>query len=285
LIAGLDQPDSGTVLIGGNDVRRLSPRKRNVSMVFQGDAMYPHLTIGASIALSAKAGPTAGRDQRTRNAIELTRLGSIVDRFPDRLSGGELRRAAIAKSIARGAAVRLLDEPLSALDGGVRFELAQDLRRWHDADPGTTIHVTHDGEEAMRLADVIAVLHDGRIEQIGKPNELYDHPRSIAVAMSLGHPPMNLLTNVDQFSGIVGIRPEHLHWSASDDNAKAIMIGRFNRDQVRIAGVEGVAEVSVQRSGRTLVSHMPWERFFDADFYVLSVDRANVRVFGDGTSP
>lgn len=285
LIAGLDRPDSGAVLIDDRNVARVPPRGRDVSMVFQADAMYPHLSVADSIALSAKAGPAKDRKSRTKRAVELTRLDSIVDRYPDRLSGGELRRAAIAKAIARGAGVRLLDEPLSALDGGVRYELAGDLRRWHDADPGTTIHVTHDGEEAMRLADVIAVMHDGRIEQIGTPDELYQRPISVAVASSLGHLPINLIAGVSDFAGqTIGVRPHRLHWSANDHDARPIVIGRFNRDEVHASLIDDVVEIVATRNGQTLTSVVPRDRFCDGDCHVFSADRDDVLVFGNETA-
>lgn len=282
LIAGLDRPDSGTVLIDDRDVARIPPRGRDVSMVFQADAMYPHLSVAASIALSAKAGAATDVDARIKRAIELTRLESIADRYPDRLSGGELRRAAIAKAIARGAGVRLLDEPLSALDGGVRYELAGDLRRWHDADPGTTIHVTHDGEEAMRLADVIAIMHDGRIEQIGTPSELYQRPISIAVASSLGHPPVNLIAGVDGFDGqTIAVRPRRLHWSTSDHDARPIVIGRYGRDEIHVSLVDDLVEITATRNGQSLTSVVPRDRFCDGECHIFSADRDDVLMFGD----
>lgn len=291
LIAGLDRPDSGTVLIDGREVSRVPARRRDVSMVFQSDAMYPHINVAASIALSARAGPAEGRDERMKKAVELTRLASIADRYPDRLSGGELRRAAIAKSIARGAGVRLLDEPLSALDGGVRHELAADLRRWHDADPGTTIHVTHDGDEAMRLADVIAVMHDGRIEQIGSPDEIYKRPISVVAASSLGHPPINLIDRDSQIIGrdnvfagqTIGVRPQQLHWTPNDRDARPIIIGQYDRDEIRTACVDDSIEITAKRNGHTLTSVVPRERFCESDCHVFSVHRDDVIVFVDGT--
>lgn len=280
LIAGLDRPDSGTILIDGKDVGKVPPRRRDVAMVFQADAMYPHLSVAASIAMSAKAGAMSDRNERVGQAIKLTRLESLIDRHPDRLSGGELRRAAIAKAIARGAGIRLLDEPLSALDGSVRYQLAGDLRRWHDNDPGTTIHVTHDGEEAMRLADLIAVMHDGRIEQIGTPSELYERPTSIVVASSLGHPPINFFGDVNGFDGkTIGVRPQRLHWSSNDHDARSIIIGRYRRDEVHASGVNNAVELTATRNGEILTAVVPSDQFCDGDVHVFSVDDDDVIVF------
>ncbi|TWU54604.1 Trehalose import ATP-binding protein SugC [Rubripirellula tenax] len=193
-IAGLQSPDQGQVLIGGEDVTTRPSRRRDVAMVFQGDSLYPHLTIRQSLAVSAaRTTDRSKRESQIGRAILMTGISAIADRHPDRLSGGELRRAAIAKVIASGASVRLLDEPLSALDASVRHGLAADLRRFHDTDAATTIHVTHDGDEAMRMADLIAVMAGGRIVQFDTPSQIYDAPNSVTVAQSIGTPPMNFL--------------------------------------------------------------------------------------------
>ncbi|QDT03190.1 Maltose/maltodextrin import ATP-binding protein MalK [Rubripirellula lacrimiformis] len=192
IIAGLQAADSGNVIIDGRDVGGVPARDRGVAMVFQQDALYPHLTIRETLATTVRSvADRSVRQSQLDQAIELTGIAAIVDRYPDGLSGGELRRAAIAKAIARNAPVRLLDEPLSALDGPIRHALAGDLKRWHSQQPGLTIHVTHDGDEAMRMADVIAVIDGGTIVQIAKPETIYDAPASLAVANAIGSPPIN----------------------------------------------------------------------------------------------
>ena len=194
VIAGLHTPDQGEVFFDGKCVNRVAPRNRDVAMVFQNDGLYPHLTVGESIrfALKGKLSPGEIRS-RWIQAVALTQIEAILDRFPSRLSGGELRRAAIAKSIARRTSIRLLDEPLSALDAPVRYGLQDDILRWHKTVPGTSIHVTHDGQEALRMADRIAVMEAGSIVQFATPQEVYAHPRTVSVSQAFGSPPINLI--------------------------------------------------------------------------------------------
>lgn len=194
LISGLQTPDRGKVMLGGRCVNRTAPRHRDVSMVFQQDGLYPHLTVAQSLQMAL--GRDLSRDEcsnRIGQSIELTGISEILDCYPGQLSGGQLRRASVAKAIARRASVRLLDEPLSALDVPARYALQNDLVRWHLEAQGTTIHVTHDGHEAMRMADKIAVMDQGRIVQCGVPSEIYDRPATMLVAQSIGSPPINLL--------------------------------------------------------------------------------------------
>ncbi|WP_372725035.1 ABC transporter ATP-binding protein [Novipirellula sp.] len=194
VIAGIESPDAGNVLVAAEDVTSQQPRKRDVSLMFQGDGLYPHMTVRQTLAYPIKGMmPAVEIERRIACAARLLGLDALLDRHPEKLSGGELRRAGLAKSVVRQATVRLLDEPLSALDGAVRYQFQQDLNRWHREIPGTTIHVTHDGDEAMRMADRIAVMHQGRIVQVGTPEEIYHHPSCIAVAQSLGSPPINLI--------------------------------------------------------------------------------------------
>ncbi len=195
IIAGLQDPDCGDVIFDGSSVKALEPRKRDVALVFQQDGLYPHLTVGQTIELGLDRNLSA--DQRRAqfdDAVRLTRIAPIVDRYPENLSGGEMRRAAIAKAIARRASVRLLDEPLSALDGPVRQALQDVLAQWHRESPGTTIHVTHDGQEAMRMADKIAVIEEGSIIQFASPEQIYSEPASVTVAHSIGSSAMNLIS-------------------------------------------------------------------------------------------
>jgi multiple sugar transport system ATP-binding protein len=189
IIAGLNRPDRGEVCLGGKRVDGIPPRERNVAMVFQHDSLYPHLTVGQSLRFALKGSiAPAELESRVAEAVALTGIESILDRYPSRLSGGELRRAAVAKAIARRTAVRLLDEPLSALDISVRQALQDDILRWHATVPGTSIHVTHDGQEAMRMADRIAVMDRGRIVQFATPDEVFRRPATVAVAKAVGSP-------------------------------------------------------------------------------------------------
>lgn len=194
MIAGLERPDSGQVNINGENVTSVPPRKRDVSMVFQNDGLYPHLTVEQTLRLALRGRCKASEvDSRFSEAVDLTGVSKLLDRLPGQMSGGELRRAAIATAIAKKTVIRLFDEPMSALDVGLREQMQRDLVRWHHEVPGATIHVTHDGNEAMRSADRIAVMGGGRILQVGDPATVYDQPQEIAVAKAIGTPAMNWL--------------------------------------------------------------------------------------------
>ena len=190
LICGLLAPDNGSVWIEDQDMTGVAPRNRDIAMMFQGDALYPHLTIRQNLSLSLKnVGDFKLREQRIESASKLLYLDDFLDRKPASLSGGEQRKAAMAKAMVRQSSVRLLDEPLSALDAPVRHELQQNLLNWHRSTPGTTIQVTHDGDEAMRLADRIAVMDGGKFTQVATPRELYQRPNCKAAALALGYTP------------------------------------------------------------------------------------------------
>lgn len=205
MIAGLESPIAGKVVMDGNDMTCVPPRKRDVSMVFQNDGLYPHLTVEQTIRLSLRGRCSKGeQESRVSDAVRLTGLGTLLGKLPRQLSGGELRRAALATAVAKKTAVRLLDEPLSGLDVAVRQQLQEDILRWHHSVPGTTVHVTHDGREAMRMADQIAVMDGGRVIQVGSPEQVYDQPQTIGVASAIGTPAMNWL-QADLVDGVIQI--------------------------------------------------------------------------------
>lgn len=194
MIAGLERPAAGKVVLNGNDVTSVAPRKRDVSMVFQNDGLYPHLTVEETIRLSLRGRCSKGElELQFSNAVRMAGVEMLLGKLPRQLSGGEMRRAALATTVAKKTAVRLLDEPLSGLDVSVRQQLQRDILFWHQSVPGTTVHVTHDGREAMRMADQVAVMDGGEIIQMGPPVEVYGHPQTIAVAKSMGTPTMNWL--------------------------------------------------------------------------------------------
>lgn len=261
-IAGLQPPEAGDVLFDGVSIVTVDPRHRDVSLVSQHDGLYPHRTVRQSMQL-----PLNGRfkaddvQQRIENAIRLTRIEPIVDRYPDRLSGGELRRAAIAKAVARAGLVRLLDEPLTALDVPLRQSLQDDLLRWHREVPGTTIHVTHDGQEAIRMADKIAVIENGQIVQFATPDQIYRDPATVSVAQSIGSPAINLFhceirdgivrTNTPSFNYavadgdtlpegelLIGIRPEAFTVSSSEGKVA------FAGEVQRVDPIQGMLHVT-----------------------------------------
>jgi len=207
LIAGLEHPTAGDVLIGGQVVTRLPPRARQIAMVFQSYALYPHKTVFANIAfpLAAAGVPRDQRPHKVRWAASLLGIDQLLDRRPRQLSGGERQRVALARALVREPQVFLLDEPLSNLDAKLRSTAREDLKEFQQRVGITTIYVTHDQVEAMGLGDRIAVLNGGRVQQIGTPQEIYHHPANTFVATFVGSPPMNLLT---RDGTLLGFRPE-----------------------------------------------------------------------------
>jgi len=207
MIAGLETPTSGEVLIGGQVVNHLSPRDRRIAMVFQSYALYPHLSVynNISFPLKAQKVPKNLHRQKVEWAAGLLGIGRLLDRKPRELSGGERQRVALARAIVREPAVFLLDEPLSNLDAKLRASAREELERFHKSINTTTIYVTHDQTEAMAMGDRIVVLHQGVVRQIGMSKEVYEDPADTFVATFLGSPPMNLLEFSDV---IVGFRPE-----------------------------------------------------------------------------
>ncbi|MFI5606444.1 ABC transporter ATP-binding protein [Amycolatopsis sp. NPDC051903] len=208
-IAGLERPTSGDVLIDGHVVTGLPPRARQIAMVFQSYALYPHKTVLANIVFPLRAVGVAkgARERKARWAAELLGLEPLLQRKPRQLSGGERQRVALARALVRDPQVFLLDEPLSNLDAKLRASARDELKRFQQDVGTTTIYVTHDQAEAMGLGDRIAVLNAGRVRQAGPPVEVYDNPADTFVATFIGSPPMNLIPHAEL---LVGFRPEHL---------------------------------------------------------------------------
>jgi sulfate transport system ATP-binding protein len=188
IIAGLEQPDSGTVMIGGEDATRLPPQRRRVGFVFQHYAAFKHMTVYRNVAfgLTIRKRPKDEIRRRVEELLELVHLDGLADRYPAQLSGGQRQRMALARALAVQPEVLLLDEPFGALDAQVRKELRTWLRRLHDEMHVTTVFVTHDQEEAMDVADSIAVLAAGEVVQKGTPDDLYDRPANDFVMSFLG---------------------------------------------------------------------------------------------------
>ncbi|MBO6721502.1 MAG: sn-glycerol-3-phosphate ABC transporter ATP-binding protein UgpC [Roseitalea sp.] len=245
MIAGLEGITGGTIRIGDRVVNNLPPSKRDIAMVFQNYALYPHKTVAANMgfALKMQAMPKAEIDQRVDKAAEILGLQPYLKRYPRALSGGQRQRVAMGRAIVRNPQVFLFDEPLSNLDAKLRVQMRTENRELHQRLATTTVYVTHDQIEAMTMADKIVVMRDGHIEQTGPPLELYDTPANTFVAGFIGSPSMNLirgtiadgrfqnggvsLTLNGNFVGntgqtiTVGLRPEHLVL-ATDDDADAI---------------------------------------------------------------
>ena len=195
LIAGLDQADSGRVSIGGIDVTRLPPAKRNISMVFQSYALFPHLTVAENIVFGLRVRKTAAaeRDRRLQRVASLLGLSALLERKPSQLSGGQQQRVALGRAFIAETPVCLMDEPLSNLDAQLRQEMRQEIRTLQRELGITMVYVTHDQVEAMTMADRVILLSGGRIEQNGAPVDLYEMPANAFVARFIGTPPMNLL--------------------------------------------------------------------------------------------
>ena len=209
MIAGLEKPTSGDILIGGRVVTALPPRARDVAMVFQSYALYPHLTVFKNIAFPLKA-QGMRRDaigEKVAWAANMFGIAGLLSRKPRQLSGGERQRVALARALVREPVVFLLDEPLSNLDAKLRASARDELQQLQRRIGTTTIYVTHDQIEALGLGDRVAVLNAGKIRQIGSPEEIYAEPTDTFVATFIGAPPMNL---VEQDSEIIGFRPEHM---------------------------------------------------------------------------
>jgi sulfate transport system ATP-binding protein len=188
LIAGLEEPDSGKVLINGLDSTRISPRQRNVGFVFQNYALFKHMTVFENIAFGMRVRKREGAEvkSRVRELLELVQLAEYGERFPSQLSGGQRQRVALARALATNPHVLLLDEPFGALDAKVRVELREWLHQFQERAGITTLLVTHDQEEALELSSHIVLLKDGAVEQAGAPHELYDSPATQFVASFLG---------------------------------------------------------------------------------------------------
>jgi multiple sugar transport system ATP-binding protein len=195
VIAGLEQADAGRVLIGGRDVTRVAPAQRDVAMVFQSFALFPHLTVRENIGfgLAARRTPAAERERRVRAAADVLDLGALLGRRPRALSGGERQRVALARALAGRPAVLLMDEPLSNLDAPLRERARAEIRRLHRETGATVVYVTHDQAEALSLGERVALLDGGRLRQVGDPDEVYEHPADRVVARFVGSPPMNLV--------------------------------------------------------------------------------------------
>ena len=195
MIAGLEDVSGGSILIGGKEVNDLPPRERNISMVFQSYALYPHMTVRENMGFSLKIAkrPQEEIDRRVNEAAQILSLNELMDRRPSQLSGGQRQRVAMGRAIVRHPEVFLFDEPLSNLDAKLRTQMRTEIKKLHAKVQSTVVYVTHDQVEAMTLADRIVIMRDGHIEQAGTPDEVFKHPSTKFVAGFIGSPPMNLV--------------------------------------------------------------------------------------------
>jgi ABC-type sugar transport system ATPase subunit len=248
MIAGLEMPTEGRIFIGDRDVTTMKPADRDIAMVFQSYALYPHLTLFENIAFPLRARrrrtPEAEVDRKVREAARMLGLDKLLDRYPRAISGGQRQRVALGRAMVRTPTVYLLDEPLSNLDQQLRVQMRSELKDLHQRLGATMMYVTHDQGEAMTLSDMIVVMSAGRIEQMGTPRDLYESPANLFVARFLGEPGMNILdgtvaggrvegpgfaapltaaTGRDRRRVMVGIRPEDL---VEDPTRAAMLRGR-----------------------------------------------------------
>lgn len=249
-IAGLDQPDTGTITINGRDVTRVPPQRRGIGFVFQHYAAFKHLTVRDNVAfgLKIRKRPKAEIKAKVDNLLQVVGLSGFQSRYPNQLSGGQRQRMALARALAVDPEVLLLDEPFGALDAKVREELRAWLRRLHDEVHVTTVLVTHDQAEALDVADRIAVLHKGRIEQVGSPTDVYDAPANAFV--------MSFLGAVSTLNGSL-VRPHDIRVgrtpnmavAAADGTAGSTGVLRAVVDRVVVLGFEVRVELTSAATG------------------------------------
>ncbi|PIP01229.1 ABC transporter ATP-binding protein [Pleomorphomonas carboxyditropha] len=247
IIAGLESISGGELRIGGRLVNEMAPRDRNIAMVFQSYALYPHKTVAQNMGFSLMLAkrPKAEIERKVKEAADILNLGGLLDRYPKQLSGGQRQRVAMGRAIVRDPEVFLFDEPLSNLDAKLRVQMRAEIKALHERLGTTMIYVTHDQVEAMTMADRIVVLNRGHIEQVGAPLELYDRPANLFVADFIGSPSMNLMPGRVEDDGfrldgggivplpsgllptgrelVLGIRPQHL-LPAADDAPAALPV-------------------------------------------------------------
>lgn len=221
IIAGLEHASDGDITIAGRRVNHVEPSKRDIAMVFQSYALYPHLNVRGNLSLGLKQAkkPASFIEAQVRKAAKMLALEELLHRRPSELSGGQRQRVAIGRALVREPQLFLLDEPLSNLDAALRVNTRLEIAQLHRETGKTMIYVTHDQIEAMTLADKIVVMNKGKIEQIGSPMELYQRPANTFVARFIGSPQMNLFPGSKvgmSGASLVGIRPEHLSIRADD---------------------------------------------------------------------
>ncbi|MGY3614662.1 ABC transporter ATP-binding protein [Bradyrhizobium sp. USDA 10063] len=252
MLAGLENITSGTISIGNRVVNNVQPKERDIAMVFQNYALYPHMTVAQNMGFSLKLRSANQQDitSRVKKAAEILALTPLLERYPRQLSGGQRQRVAMGRAIVRDPQVFLFDEPLSNLDAKLRVAMRTEIKELHQRLKTTTVYVTHDQIEAMTMADKIVVMHDGIVEQMGSPLELYDKPDNQFVAGFIGSPAMNFLNGHLKSNGqiyveteegaklplataptasdgkpvIYGIRPEHLDLASDGIEAEVIVV-------------------------------------------------------------
>ncbi|MBX5231450.1 sn-glycerol-3-phosphate ABC transporter ATP-binding protein UgpC [Rhizobium sp. NLR4a] len=268
MIAGLEAISSGHLRISGNDVGRVDPADRNIAMVFQNYALYPHMTVRQNLeyGLKNRRVPRHEIDRRIADAADILEIGEFLERRPRQLSGGQRQRVAMGRAIVRDPAAFLFDEPLSNLDAKLRVQMRVEIRRLQRQLETTSLYVTHDQLEAMTLADRLVVMNGGRIEQIGTPIEVYRRPETVFVAGFIGSPPMNLI-ELDELglsdialpkdTDLVGVRPGSINLrvgSAHDLRFDAYV------ELIETVGDENNVHLRIDDSRKHIVASVPSDR-------------------------
>jgi multiple sugar transport system ATP-binding protein len=294
MIAGLEEVSGGTIAIGGRVVNNLAPKDRDIAMVFQSYALYPHMSVRENLefGLRMRGVPREEMQRRVDDAAEILGITQLLERKPKDLSGGQRQRVAVGRAIVRKPAVFLFDEPLSNLDAKLRVQMRAEITRLQQTLGTTSVYVTHDQVEAMTMGHRITVLREGKIQQVGAPGDVYDHPANVFVAQFIGTPPMNLLpATVDGATlrtssfalpsrlplengrrVIAGIRPEHL--TAASDGAPI----RATIDLVEPVGHESIVYATAG-SEKLVAIFDPHEAPRAGETVGLSVDPGRVHLF------
>jgi multiple sugar transport system ATP-binding protein len=283
MIAGLEEPTAGDVLIGGQVVTRDPPRVRNIAMVFQSYALYPHMTVRKNIAfpLQTQGWKKDAIKEKVQWAAEMFGIHNLLQRKPRELSGGERQRVAIARAMVRNPSVFLLDEPLSNLDAKLRTAAREELQQFQRRVGITTIYVTHDQVEAMGLGDRIVVMSGGKVRQIGTPRDVYQHPADTFVAGFLGSPPMNL---VDRNDCLLGFRPESFLPVEACREADTAQCFQFEVTWVEDLGSDRLVygDIGLQAAHRHVIAKLPANvnvSIEGGQTYTFAVLREDLRFF------
>jgi multiple sugar transport system ATP-binding protein len=302
MIAGLESITGGEIRIGERVVNNVPPKERDIAMVFQNYALYPHMTVAANMGFSLRlrGAPKQEIDSRVHRAAEILGLMPLLERYPRQLSGGQRQRVAMGRAIVRDPQVFLFDEPLSNLDAKLRVAMRTEIKELHQRLKTTTVYVTHDQIEAMTMADKIVVMHDGIVEQMGTPLELYDKPDNQFVAGFIGSPAMNFLkghvrvNGVATFEGpngvklplknapaasdgrpvVYGVRPEHFTIADDGADAEIIVVEPTGSETQVFAKVGGEQVVAVFRERH---------QFNPGDKVKLKPDPSLVHLFDEAT--
>jgi sn-glycerol 3-phosphate transport system ATP-binding protein len=285
LIAGLDTPTSGTIRIGERDVTHLPPAERGIAMVFQSYALFPHLTVAENIVFGLRVRKVRDREARLARVAELLGLAQLLHRKPSQLSGGQQQRVALGRAIIAEQPVCLMDEPLSNLDAQLRGEMRREIRALQRRLGITMVYVTHDQTEAMTMADQVVLLRNGRIEQVGSPDELYSRPATAFTASFIGSPPMNVAA-INGNGTLTGVRPENIRIEGQGARGKEQGSLRGTVDTVEYLGADSLIAIScpLPLAPCTFLVRVPGHaRFAAGESVKLSWDCANEHHFDSQT--